>query len=144
MSAYRKVLVGTDGSPGAERAVTEAAELAGALAAELIVSSSYVREESDFELEHDSWYDTTAAQAEDLVVRAREIAAQIGVESRGRTAPAAKPGPGVVQTADEEDADLVVVGNLGMTGARRFLLGSVPDYVAHHAHCDVLVVHTHA
>ena len=39
-------------------------------------------------------------------------------------------------------ADLIVVGNQGMTGARRFLLGSVPNRVAHHTPCDVLIVKT--
>lgn len=143
MTTYERILVGTDGSEGAQRAVAEAAELARAVGAELIVSSSYPRAEVDFALDQDSWHDTTAGQAEDVVVRGREIAAQMGVESRGLTAPASRPGPGLVETAEAEGADLVVVGNLGMTGTRRFMLGSVPDHVAHHAHCDVLVVHTH-
>lgn len=143
MSSYERILVGTDGSAGAQRAIAEAAELARVAGAELIVASSYPHTEVDFALEHDSWHDTTAGQAEDLVVRGREIAAQAGVESRGLTTPTARPGPGLVETADSEGADLIVVGNLGMTGTRRFMLGSVPDHVAHHAHCDVLIVNTH-
>jgi nucleotide-binding universal stress UspA family protein len=47
----------------------------------------------------------------------------------------------LVQIADEQDAQMIVVGNRGMTGARR-VLGSVPNRVSHHAHCDVLIVTT--
>jgi nucleotide-binding universal stress UspA family protein len=44
--------------------------------------------------------------------------------------------------AEETGADLIVVGNKGMTGAERFLLGSVPNKVSHHAPCSVLIVRT--
>ena len=43
---------------------------------------------------------------------------------------------------EEESADLIVVGNKGMTGAKRFLLGSVPNKVSHHAPCSVLIIRT--
>jgi len=36
----------------------------------------------------------------------------------------------------------VIIGNKGMTGAKRFLLGSVPDKISHHAPCSVLIVRT--
>ena len=44
--------------------------------------------------------------------------------------------------AETVDADLIVVGSRGMTGAKRFLLGSVPNKVAHHAFCNVMIVYT--
>jgi len=44
--------------------------------------------------------------------------------------------------ATDVSAGLIVVGNQGMTGARRYLLGSVPNRIAHHAECDVLIVST--
>ena len=44
--------------------------------------------------------------------------------------------------AEEEGADLIVVGNKGMTGAKRFLLGSVPNKVSHHAPCSVMIIRT--
>ena len=44
--------------------------------------------------------------------------------------------------AEQRQADLIIVGNKGMTGARRFLLGSVPDKVSHHAPCSVLIIRT--
>ena len=48
----------------------------------------------------------------------------------------------ILNVAEETNADLIVVGNKGMTGARRFLLGSVPNNVSHHAPCSVIIVRT--
>jgi nucleotide-binding universal stress UspA family protein len=48
----------------------------------------------------------------------------------------------ILDVAEEQGADLIVVGNKGMTGAKRFLLGSVPNKVSHHAPCSVLIVRT--
>ena len=48
----------------------------------------------------------------------------------------------ILDVAEEQRADLIVVGNKGMTGAKRFLLGSVPNKISHHAPCSVLIVRT--
>jgi nucleotide-binding universal stress UspA family protein len=48
----------------------------------------------------------------------------------------------ILDVADEENAHLIVVGNKGMKGAKRFLLGSVPDKISHHAPCSVLIIRT--
>ena len=48
----------------------------------------------------------------------------------------------ILDVAEEQRADLIVVGNKGMTGAKRFLLGSVPNKVSHHAPCSVLIIRT--
>ena len=53
-----------------------------------------------------------------------------------------EPADAILDVAEEENADLIVVGNKGMTGAKRFLLGSVPNKVSHHAPCSVLIVQT--
>ena len=50
------------------------------------------------------------------------------------------PADAILDVAEERNADLIVVGNKGMTGARRFLLGSVPNKVSHHAPCSVLII----
>lgn len=52
------------------------------------------------------------------------------------------PAEAVLSVAEETKADLIVVGNKGMTGARRFVLGSVPNNVSHHAPCSVMIVRT--
>jgi nucleotide-binding universal stress UspA family protein len=48
----------------------------------------------------------------------------------------------LVEVAQEASASMVVVGNKGMSGSRRFLLGSVPDKISHHAPCSVMIVRT--
>ena len=52
------------------------------------------------------------------------------------------PADAILDVAEELEADLIVVGNKGMTGAKRFLLGSVPNKVSHHAPCSVLIIRT--
>jgi protein-tyrosine phosphatase len=56
--------------------------------------------------------------------------------------PAAAGFDAILDVAEEQDADLIVIGNKGMTGAKRFLLGSVPNKVSHHAPCSVLIIRT--
>src|SRR5919112_92386 len=50
------------------------------------------------------------------------------------------PADAILDVAEEQNADLIIVGNKGMTGAKRFLLGSVPNKVSHHAPCSVLII----
>ena len=75
------------------------------------------------------------------------------LEARGRHGEAAgveaephpregDPADAILDVAEEIGADLIVVGNKGMTGAKRFLLGSVPNKVSHHAPCSVYIVRT--
>ena len=52
------------------------------------------------------------------------------------------PADAILDVAEENNADLIVVGNKGMTGAKRFLLGSVPNKVSHHAPCSVMIIRT--
>ena len=52
------------------------------------------------------------------------------------------PADAILDVAEEQGADLIVVGNKGMTGAKRFLLGSVPNKISHHAPCSVMIIRT--
>ena len=52
------------------------------------------------------------------------------------------PADAILDVAEEQKADLIVVGNKGMTGAKRFVLGSVPNKVSHHSPCSVMIVRT--
>jgi len=56
--------------------------------------------------------------------------------------PGGDPAEGILRVADAVDADLLVVGNRGMTGAKRFVLGSVPNTLAHKCSCSILIVNT--
>jgi nucleotide-binding universal stress UspA family protein len=48
----------------------------------------------------------------------------------------------LIETAERVGADLLVIGNKGMSGVRRFVLGSVPNKISHHCPCSLLIVHT--
>jgi nucleotide-binding universal stress UspA family protein len=67
---------------------------------------------------------------------------QVGVSEVETYAREGDPADAILDVAEEKGADLIVVGNKGMTGARRFLLGSVPNKVSHHAPCNVMIVRT--
>jgi nucleotide-binding universal stress UspA family protein len=145
---FRSIVVGTDGSDTAQKAVSEAVDLAKSLSAKLWLVSAYepvpkarLREEARQTPPDLQWMvnpreevDATLADAAD---RIRE--AGIEVETFAREG---DPADAILDVAEERDADLIVVGNKGMTGARRFLLGSVPNKVSHHAPCSVLIVRT--
>jgi nucleotide-binding universal stress UspA family protein len=53
-----------------------------------------------------------------------------------------EPAEALLELAEKLQADLIVVGNRGMSGMKRFLLGSVPNKISHHAPCSVLIVNT--
>ena len=145
---YRSVLVGTDGSEGAIRAVRHAAELAQAHGARLTVLSAFLpdpvatakaQEEAPEEIR---WRITDAAAADEHAQAGRRVALDLGVaDVRARSEPG-DAAEALVSAADDTGADVIVVGSKGMTSAARFLLGSVPNKVSHHAPCDVLIVHT--
>lgn len=138
---YAHIVVGTNGSETAGRAVAHAAELASADGATLhIVSSIPVRAVA-----------TGAASAGFVVDSAPEVdailaEAEAAVRRDGLTvrthALQLDPAQAIVDVAERHNADLVVVGNKGMKGAKRFVLGSVPNSVAHNAPCAVLIVKT--
>ena len=77
--------------------------------------------------------DHTLSQAQETVGEGVEIS----VHARQ-----GDPADAIIDVAEEVGADLIVVGNKGMTGARRFLLGSVPNKISHHAPCAVLIIRT--
>jgi nucleotide-binding universal stress UspA family protein len=75
-----------------------------------------------------------------LAEAAKALEAQgIQVETHAREG---DPADAILDVAEEQGADLIVVGNKGMTGAKRFLLGSVPNKVSHHAPCSVMIIRT--
>lgn len=145
---FRSIVVGTDGSDTAQKAVDEAIDLAKAINAKLWLVSAYepvpksrLREEARQAPADLQWMvnpredvDATLSDAADLV-----RSAGVDVEIFAREG---DPADAILDVAEEHDADLIVVGNKGMTGARRFLLGSVPNKVSHHAPCSVLIIRT--
>ena len=72
---------------------------------------------------------------------AKAVAEEAGVKVQEH-ARQGDPADAILDVAEEQGANLIVVGNRGMTGAKRFLLGSVPNKVSHHAPCSVMIIRT--
>lgn len=144
---YRTIVVGTDGSDTAVRAVTHAIGLAAADDARLVVVTAFERqgaEEEDDRIPADvRWMLTDSNEAERHARHGRELAHEAGVRDVVVQAIEGNPSEKLLETAEDFSADLIVVGSVGLTASTRFILGSVAGNVLHHAPCDVLVVHTH-
>jgi len=145
---YGTIVVGTDGSPTAGLAVERAAALAAATGDRLVLVSAYrpvpedrLAEERRDAPEDIAWRINRREEVDSLLAAAAKAAGALGarVEVKAVVGP---PADVILDVVDQESAGLVVVGNVGMTGARRFLVGSVPNKITHHAACDVLVVRT--
>ncbi|MDP9227764.1 MAG: universal stress protein [Actinomycetota bacterium] len=145
---FDRIVVGTDGSDTATEAVRRAIELAQLSNARLEIVSAYepvpqsrLREESQG-ISGDVSY--TLNPREDVQFVLDKAAAEakkskVEVVTHPREG---DPADAILDVAEENGADLVLVGNKGMTGAKRFLLGSVPNKISHHAPCDVWIVRT--
>jgi nucleotide-binding universal stress UspA family protein len=145
---FGSIVVGTDGSDTANEAVRQATELAKAVGAKIHLVSAFepvgnqrLREERQQVPEDMSWM---VNEREDVNATLKEAAEQISgagvdVETHSRQG---DPADAILDVAEEEKADLIVVGNKGMSGAKRFLLGSVPNKVSHHAPCSVMIIRT--
>jgi nucleotide-binding universal stress UspA family protein len=145
---FRSIVVGTDGSATARQAVREAVALAAAVGAAIELVCAYepvagqrLRDEAR-EAPRDLQWMINAR--EDVEATLREAAAEaeaagVSVTTYAREGDAADA---ILDVAEERGAELIVVGNKGMTGAKRFLLGSVPNKVSHHAPCSVLIIRT--
>jgi nucleotide-binding universal stress UspA family protein len=138
---FKKILVGTDGSDSATKAVSHASAMAEAMGAELVLIHIYPAPRSDV---GSTFGRTDAYPGQEIgqaVLRDAEkhFGGKVKIKSVLREG---DPAEGLIDVAEEEGIDLIIVGNRGMTGAKRFLLGSVPNQVSHHAPCNVLIVHT--
>jgi nucleotide-binding universal stress UspA family protein len=145
---YQKILAGVDGSATSMRALAQAAAIAKAQGSELVILTGYQPPDPEQmarwlkEVPKDVAGRLTGTSAvEEVLERAKEAAAKAGVEAKTRYE-TGDPADTVLRVAEEENVDLIIVGNKGMTGAKRFLLGSVPNKISHHSPCDVLIVRT--
>ena len=118
----RRILVATDRSQSADRAVRWAADMAERYEAELLVLQVVA--------------ERAAAVLPELTQFAESLGARALVET------AEDPSDGIVRAAAQEKVDVLVVGNVGMSGRREFLLGNVPNRVSHNAPCTVVIVDT--
>jgi nucleotide-binding universal stress UspA family protein len=140
---FSSIVVGTDGSDTAEIALRRAIELARLTGATLHVVSAYEPSPARVSgnqpaAEAAEWSVGSDFKVDAVLQRARASARELQIEVH---APKGDAADSLIQTAKDQDADLIVMGSRGMRGARR-VLGSVPNKVSHHAPCDVLIVQT--
>jgi ubiquinone biosynthesis protein len=128
----QRILVATDRSDTATRAVAWAAEMSERYAAELLVLQVIAPE-------HLTGEDDGDAAAGRLAALTREVCGERG---RPLLVYDSDPAAAIVRACEEERADLVVVGNVGMRDRTEFLLGSVPNQISHNARCSVVIVNT--
>jgi nucleotide-binding universal stress UspA family protein len=143
------ILVGTDGSDTAGVAVEHAIEVARALGARLLIVSAYepvperaLRNERLPAAEDAHWSVKPREDVLELLESAQAAAHAAGVDPVETFARVGDGADAILDVAEEQRCDLIVVGHRGMTGATRFLLGSVPNKVSHHAPCSVMIVRT--
>jgi nucleotide-binding universal stress UspA family protein len=148
-----RIVVGTDGSETATVALQQAIALAKKLDAHLHVVSAYRMPVSTaMAMGVDAiavaglssvyeWHEASPSAAHEIVERATSMASRAGVDAEVHVSDG-NPADVIVGVAEAVGADLIIVGDRGMTGVKRFLTGSVPNAVAHRSPCSVWIVDT--
>ena len=142
-----KIVVGTDGSSTAERAVAKATALAKAVGAELVIVTAYNNRApagvaaAGISLDS-SWVAAAHSGAENVAKEASDKARAEGVGTVSHHAVAGDPSEVLLQVSTEQGADLLVVGSKGMQSTARFLLGPIANKVSRKVTCDLLIVET--
>ena len=148
MALYRSVVVGTDGSESSFRAVERAAEVAGAAGATLYIATAFQQGGGSGgtaadALKSEAFQITGNAPAYEILHSATDRAKKAGAQKVEERAIADKnPVDALLDLVIGVKADLLVVGNRGLSSLTGRLLGSVPSDVARKADIDVLIVHT--
>jgi len=143
---YNAIVVGTDGSPTASRAVEHAGALAKLVGAPLHLVSAYhqpgvmVASIEGPVIDPTEWTMAALSEVERTLAQTEAALRADGVDVTSHVRQS-DPVSAIIDVATETGSDLIVVGNRGMKGARR-VLGSVPNSVAHRSPCHVLVVQT--
>jgi nucleotide-binding universal stress UspA family protein len=142
------MVVGTDGSETAGEAVRQAIEMAQKLGSRIHLVSAYepvpsgrLHEERQDVPDDLQWMINPRADVNSTLEEACKTIQEAGVEVEPH-AREGDPADAILDVAEEQGADLIVIGNKGMTGAKRFLLGSVPNKISHHAPCSVMIIRT--
>ncbi len=142
---FERIVVGTDGSETATAALQQAVQLAAQSGAELHIVSGY-HPKTGLRVTGagsgvETWMVGSSDQVEGILRDAADVArrAKVTVKTHHEEGDPAKA---LLTIAKQVEADLITVGNRGMKGVKRFVLGSVPNDVAHKASCAVLILKT--
>jgi nucleotide-binding universal stress UspA family protein len=145
---YKSIVVGTDGSSTARQAVVHAAKLAAQNDAELHIVHAFqppdvavLADTAAIPMNPVEWRKETEAHAERVCADAVLEAQELGAKAESHAVPGGAA-EALIQVAETVGADLLVVGNRGMSGVKRFFLGSVPNTVSHHSPCNLLILRT--
>ena len=140
-SEIRRILVPYDGSEQAQQAVSQAAHIARMQGAALMLLAVVdLNAEAAFERVSMGDYvpaDLKEGAYRELTKILHEIPEGIRVNSMVEIG---SPAEVIVETADDEGYDLIVMGSRGLGRWEGFLMGSVSQYVLQHVHCPVMVV----
>ena len=132
---FKRILVAVDGSENSTRATTAAVPIAERYGAEIIVLNVILGRA------YDQFKTVAEKKAREIVDREVELARSRGVKARWEVLPSAESIVGqIVDYADREKADLIVLGSRGLGGFKRMVIGRVSSGVMTHARCPVLVV----
>lgn len=148
MTTYRTVVVGTDGSPPSLHAVSRAAEVAGTSGAQVVIvcvyqpNSAREVEQAQDELGDEAFQVVGSAPAEARLREAADTAAAAGAGDVRTVAVVGEAIGALLDAAEQQEAELLVVGSRGLNTLKGRILGSVPSEVSRRAECDVLVVRT--
>ena len=145
--SYAQILVGTDGSPTATRAVGTASRLAAALGVSLVVATAWQRHPQDppppsqeavypagggVAGAEATWATTTTSDA-------AAVAREAGVSDVRQVQPIGRPAEALLRVAEEHPGALLVVGTYGLTDRTERLVGNVPHSLTHHSPVDLLL-----
>ena len=146
MSGYTTIVVGTDGSDSSLRAVDKAGQIASGSDAKVVVATAYFPQSEDQRaadvLKGEGYKMAGNAPIYAILREARDRAQAAGAKDVEEKAVIGAPVDALVDLAEEVNADLLVVGNVGLSTIAGRLLGSVPANVARRSKTDVLIVHT--
>lgn len=135
----KKLLVAFDGSKQSEKAYSQALEIASRFSSQVTVLAVAGPPEPPVAVEMGAVLDAAVEHYEKYFDRLKKLAESSGVEVRFEVR-AGHPAEQIVQTAEEEEADAIVMGHRGESFVQRWLLGSVAKRVLSYAHCTVIVV----
>src|SRR5437879_3200538 len=138
-NAIRRVMVGTDRSETADRAVHWAAGFADRYDAELFVVQVEVPHNPAITGFGAAEGTRAAAANTELAAFAQQVAGERG---HAMVVIDVDPALAIIRAAEQETIDVLVVGNFGMAGRKEFLLGNVPNRISHNARCTVIIVNT--
>lgn len=144
MSDYNTIVVGTDGSKSSLLAVERAAKIAAAFDSNLIIGCAYYenQEQASKTLRQDSVTILGDEKAEANLQEAKAHAEKFGASKVETAVRPGTPVQALMSIVNDNDADLLIVGNRGINSLTGRLLGSVPADVARQSDCDVMIVHT--